>query len=190
MVKGKRISNDIQAAEKWCLDLRLEARNQGGHSSQPVLDNIHHRAHALVRISQLPFPLKTNEVTRAHFAGMAKIDTTGARADLAKVGEDDQQAIWRITAASPAWNSMLRTTCVATMPEGGHAPNALAQLATANLNCRVQPDETLQRVMGVLKKALQDDQVVLSITNKQDHSPGSPLKPEVRRAMFRVTDRT
>jgi acetylornithine deacetylase/succinyl-diaminopimelate desuccinylase-like protein len=120
-----------------------------------VPDNIHHLANALVRTSQLPFPLKTNEVTRAHFAGMAKIDTMGARADLAKVGEDDQQAMRRITAASPAWNSMLRTTCVvATMPESGHAPNALPQLATANVNCRVQPDETLEPVMGALKKAV------------------------------------
>ena len=80
MVNGKRISNEIQAAEKWYLDLRLEVRNKGGHSSLPVPDNaIYHLAGALVRLSQFSFPLKTNEVTRAYFDGMAKIDTTGAR---------------------------------------------------------------------------------------------------------------
>ena len=77
MVNGKRVSNDIQAAEKWYLDLRLEVRNKGGHSSLPVPDNaIYRLAGALVRLSQFGFPLKTNEVTRAYFAGMARINTT------------------------------------------------------------------------------------------------------------------
>ncbi len=145
MVKGKRLSNDMQAAEKWYLDLRLEVRNKGGHSSQPVPDNaIYHLAGALVRLSQFGFPLKTNEVTRAYLTGMAKLDTTGANADLAKTAQNDQEAMKRIAQASPAWNSMLRTTCVATLLEGGHAHNALPQLAAANINCRVQPDDSLQ----------------------------------------------
>src|SRR5579871_5069043 len=116
MVKGQRLSNDMQAAEKWYLDLRLEVRNKGGHSSQPVPDNaIYHLAGALVRLSQFGFPMKTNEVTKAYFAGMAKLDTTGAKADLAKVAEGDPEAMKRIAQMSPAWNSMLRTTCVATL---------------------------------------------------------------------------
>ena len=83
MVDGKRISNDMQAAEKWYLDVRLEVRNKGGHSSLPVPDNaIYHLAGALVRLSQFAFPMKVNDVTRAYFAGMAKIDTTGVKADL------------------------------------------------------------------------------------------------------------
>lgn len=189
MVKGTRISNDMQAAEKWYLDLRLEVRNKGGHSSQPVADNaIYHLAGALVRISQFGFPLKTNEVTRAHFAGMAKLDTTGESADLAKVAEGDQEAMKRIAAASPAWNSMLRTTCVATMLEGGHATNALPQLAAANVNCRVQPDDSLEYVLATLKSVIADDQVVVSITTKEQNSPGSPLRPEIVRAMSRITD--
>jgi acetylornithine deacetylase/succinyl-diaminopimelate desuccinylase-like protein len=189
MVKGNRISNDMQAAEKWYLDLRLEVRNKGGHSSQPVADNaIYHLAGALVRISQFGFPLKTNEVTRAHFAGMAKLDTTGKSADLAKVAENDQEAMKRIAAASPAWNSMLRTTCVATMLEGGHAHNALPQLAAANVNCRVQPDDSLDYVLATLKSVISDAQVVVSVTNKEQNSPGSPLRPEIVRAMSRITD--
>jgi len=189
MVAGKRISNQIQAAEKWYLDLRLEVRNKGGHSSLPVADNaIYHLAGALLHLSQFGFPLKTNEVTRAYFAGMAKLDTTGASADLAKVAEGDPHAMQRIAATSPAWNSMLRTTCVATMLEGGHARNALPQLAAANVNCRVQPDDSLDYVIGALKKVIADDQVVISVTNQEENAPNSPLRPDLIHAMSRLTD--
>ena len=189
MVNGQRVANDIQPAEKWYLDLRLEVRNKGGHSSLPVPDNaIYHLANALVRLSQFGFPLKTNEATRAYFAGMAKIDTTPARADLAKVEAGDPAAMRRIADASPAWNSMLRTTCVATMLEGGHAVNALPQLAAANVNCRVLPGDSLQYVMDTLKKVIADDQVVVSIANQEENSPSSPLRPDLVGAMSRVTD--
>ena len=168
MVAGQRVSNEIQAAEKWYLDLRFEVRNKGGHSSVPVPDNaIYHLAGALTRLSEFGFPMKTNEVTRAYFAGMAKIDTTGHKADLAKVAEGDKEAMKRIAKSSPAWNSMLRTTCVATMLEGGHARNALPQLAAANVNCRVQPDEPLHYVTDTLKKVVADDQVAISITKRR-----------------------
>ena len=189
MVSGKRISNSLQAAEKWYLDLRLEVRNKGGHSSVPVPDNaIYHLANALARLSQYSFPLKTNEVTKAYFGGMAKIDTTGTNADLAKVGQGDAEAMKRIAAASPAWNSMLRTTCVATMLEGGHARNALPQLATANVNCRVQGDESLESVMETLKKVIGDEQVLISVANAEENSPGSQLRPDLMRALARISD--
>jgi len=189
MVNGQRVSNEIQAAEKWYLDLRLEVRNKGGHSSLPVPDNaIYRLANALVRLSQFGFPLKTNEASRAYFTGMAKIDTTPFRADLAKVAANDLPAMRRIAAASPAWNSMLRTTCVATMLEGGHAPNALPQLAAANVNCRVLPDDSLQYVMDTLRKVIADGQVAVSITNQEENSPSSPLRPDLVSAITRVTD--
>ena len=189
MVNGKRISNDMQAGEKWYLDLRLEVHNKGGHSSQPVPDNaIYHLANALVRVSQVGFPLKTNEITRAYFGGMAKIDTTGMKADLEKAAEGDPAAMERIARTSPAWNSMLRTTCVATMLEGGHARNALPQLAAANVNCRVLPDDSLDFVTGTLKKAIADDQVAISVTNQEEQAPASPLRPDIMRAMARITD--
>ena len=189
MVQGKRISNDIQPAEKWYLDVRLEVRNKGGHSSVPVADNaIYHLAGALVRLSQFTFPLKTNEVTRAYFAGMAKIDTTGANGDLAKVAAGDEEAMKRIAAQSPSWNSMLRTTCVATMLEGGHAPNALPQLAAANVNCRVQPDDAPEYVLSTLKKVVADDQVAVSVTNQEENSPASPLRKDILQSMARISD--
>jgi len=189
MVRGKRISNNMQAAEKWYLDLRLEVHNKGGHSSLPVPDNaIYHLANALVHISQLSFPLKTNEVTRAYFSGMAKIDSNNIKADLAKAGQNDPEALKRVAAASPVWNSMLRTTCVATLLEGGHATNALPQLAAANVNCRIQPDDSLEYVMSALKKAINDDQVMISVANQEANSPSSSLRPDLMRAMFRLTD--
>jgi acetylornithine deacetylase/succinyl-diaminopimelate desuccinylase-like protein len=189
MVQGKRISNDVQSAEKWYLDVRLEVRNKGGHSSVPVPDNaIYHLAAALVRLSQFGFPMKTNETTRAYFAGMAKIDTTGAAADLAKAAAGDQTAMQKIAATSPLWNSMLRTTCVATMLEGGHAVNALPQLAAANVNCRVQPDDTLDYVLNTLTKTIADDQVKVSVTNQEENSPASPLRPDIMRAVERISD--
>jgi len=186
---GKRISNDLQAAEKWYLDLRLEVRNKGGHSSMPVPDNaIYHLAHALTRIAETNFPLKTNEVTRAYFGGLAKLDNTALKADLAKTAAGDTAAMQRVAASSPAWNSMLRTTCVATMLEGGHARNALPQLAAANINCRVHPDDSLEFVMSTLKSAIADDAVKITVANQEEKAPASPLRPDIMRAMSRITD--
>jgi acetylornithine deacetylase/succinyl-diaminopimelate desuccinylase-like protein len=189
MVNGKRVSNEIQAAEKWYMDVRLEVRNKGGHSSLPTPDNaIYRLAAALVRIGQLSFPLKTSDVTRAYFGGMAKIDTSASKADMGKAAAKDPEALKRLAAASPVWNSMLRTTCVATMLEGGHAVNALPQLAAANINCRVQPDDSPAYVIAALKKAIADDQVMFSIKEQDDNSPASTLRPDILNAMTRLTD--
>jgi acetylornithine deacetylase/succinyl-diaminopimelate desuccinylase-like protein len=189
MVDGQRISNNLQAAEKWYLDLRLEVRNKGGHSSRPVPDNaIYHLANALVRISQVEFPLKINAITQAYFEGMAKIDTSAMKADLGKAAQGDTAAMERVARSSPSWNSMLRTTCVATMLEGGHAVNALPQLAAANVNCRVLPSDSLEYVMETLKKAIGDEQVKMSVTTAEEKAPPSPLRPDLMRAMVRITD--
>src|SRR6476661_3366812 len=86
---GKKLSNDVQVSEKYVLNYRLEVRNKGGHSSMPVADNaIYHLAGALDRISRFVFPLKTNDVTRAYFGAIAKIETGAIRKDLAKVAEN------------------------------------------------------------------------------------------------------
>jgi acetylornithine deacetylase/succinyl-diaminopimelate desuccinylase-like protein len=189
MVQGRRLSNDMQAAEKWYVDLRLEVHNKGGHSSQPVPDNaIYHLAGALVRLSQFGFPMRTNEVTQAYFTGLAKLEKTGAGADLAKVASGDQEAMRRVAASSPALNSTLRTTCVATMLEGGHAVNALPQLAAANVNCRVMPDDSLDYVIGTLKNVIADDQIEIKVTNAEADSPGSPLRPDLLHAMAKISD--
>src|SRR5713226_4626330 len=130
---GKRISNDLQVSEKYVANFRLEVRNKGGHSSMPVADNaIYRLAAALQRLSNFGFPLKTNEVTAEYFQQMAKIETGSMREDLAKAGQGSQEAMQRLAVATPAWNASLRTTCVATLLEGGHAMNALPQLAAAS----------------------------------------------------------
>jgi acetylornithine deacetylase/succinyl-diaminopimelate desuccinylase-like protein len=189
IINGKRVSNDIQAAEKWYVDFRLEVRNKGGHSSQPVPDNaIYHLAGALVKLSGFGFPMKLNEVTRSYFTGMAKLETGRRQADLEGAAAGSQDAMQRLATQSPLWNSMLRTTCVATQLEGGHARNALPQLAAANVNCRVFPDDSLDYVMTTLKRVIDDDRVVVKVDDQEANSGPSPLRPDIIRSMNRVTD--
>src|SRR6266851_1403943 len=145
--KGKKISNDVQVSEKYIINFRVEVRNKGGHSSLPVADNaIYRLAAGLQRLSNFAFPLKTNEVTAAYFQQMAKIETGPMKEALARASTGSQEAMQRIAAASPAWNATLRTTCVATLLEGGHALNALPQLAAATVNCRVLPEDAVAYV--------------------------------------------
>src|SRR5438309_2727477 len=114
-VAGRRISNDVQLSEKYVINYRLEVTNKGGHSSLPVPDNaIYHLAGALDKLSRFGFPLKTNEVTKAYFQAMSKIETGPIANELAQTAAGSQDAMQRVAAASPAWNSTLRTTCVAT----------------------------------------------------------------------------
>ena len=101
--------------------------------------------------------MQLNEVTRAYFGQMAKIEKGSMAADLAQVAQGSQDAMQRVASQSPGMNSMLRTTCVATELEGGHAPNALPQLAAANVNCRIFPDDTVANVLATLKKVVADD---------------------------------
>ena len=189
--KGKKLSNDLQVSEKYVLNFRFEVRNKGGHSSLPVRDNaIYHLAGALQRLADFGFPLKTNEVTAAYFDEMSKIETGAIKEDLAKVATGDQQAMERVAAASPAWNATLRTTCVATMLEGGHAINALPQLAAATVNCRVLPEDTPEYVLNTLEKVVADAQVsVKPLNTDTSKAPASPLRPDVLHAVREVTDR-
>ena len=189
IVDGKRVANDIGLAEKTYADFRFEVHNKGGHSSRPVPDNaIYHLAGALERLSNFGFPMQLNDVTRAYFAQMAKIEKGPMAADLAAVAQGSQQAMERVAAKSPGMNSMLRTTCVATQLEGGHAPNALPQLAAANINCRIFPDDTVEYVLGTLKKVVADDQVLVSIKMNEGKAPPSPMRPDVMTAFAQVTD--
>ena len=186
---GKRISNDVQVSEKYVINFRLEVHNKGGHSSMPVPDNaIYHLAGALERLSHFGFPLKTNDVTRAYFTQMAKIDKSPNAGDLAKVAGGSEDAMKRVAAASSAWNSMLRTTCVATQLEGGHARNALPQLAAATVNCRVLPEDAVEYVQTTLGKVFADDKVSIQILGEVAKGPASPLNPALMRTIASVTD--
>lgn len=185
---GKRISNDLQVSEKYVLNFRFEVRNKGGHSSIPVHDNaIYHLAGALQRLSAYEFPLKTNEVTSAYFAEMAKIEPGALHEDLAKAARGDEEAMKRVAAASPAWNATLRTTCVATQLEGGHALNALPQLAAASVNCRVLPEDSAEYVQGTLQKIAADEQVSITSFGEMTKGPASPMRPDVLKAVSETT---
>jgi acetylornithine deacetylase/succinyl-diaminopimelate desuccinylase-like protein len=185
---GKKISNDLQVSEKYVVNYRLEVRNKGGHSSMPVADNaIYHLAGALERLSKFGFPLKTNEVTAAYFKQMATIETRPIKADLAKIAGGSQEAMERVAAASPAWNATLRTTCVATQLEGGHAVNALPQLAAATVNCRVLPEDSEEYVLSTLQKVMADDQVSFKPLGARTKGPASAMRPDVMEAVSDVT---
>ena len=189
MAGGKKISNDLQVSEKYVVNFRLEVRNRGGHSSIPVADNaIYHLAGALERLSKFAFPLKTNEVTRGYFQQMSKIETGAIKNDLAKVADGSVDAMQRVAAAAPSWNATLRTTCVATQLEGGHAMNALPQLAAATVNCRVLPEDSVEYVQSTLQKVFADDQVNVKIAGEVAKGPASPMRPDILKAVNRVTD--
>jgi acetylornithine deacetylase/succinyl-diaminopimelate desuccinylase-like protein len=119
---------------------------------------------------------------------MAKIEKGPLAADLAKVAEGSEEAMRRVAAASPPMNAAMRTTCVATMLEGGHATNALPQLAAANVNCRVLPEDSVEDVLAALKKVVADDQVRVTVTTNEGRSPASPLRPDVLKAIARIGD--
>jgi acetylornithine deacetylase/succinyl-diaminopimelate desuccinylase-like protein len=189
-VQGKRLANDVQVSEKYVINYRLEVTNKGGHSSLPVADNaIYHLAGALGRLSTFAFPLKTNDVTRAYFRALSRIEEPSLRADLAKAADSDPAAMERLAKATTAWNATLRTTCVATQLEGGHAKNALPQLAAANVNCRVLPEDTPEYVTETLRKVFADDEVKVSIVGDVSRGPASPMRDDLMTAVSSLTDK-
>ena len=193
MVAGRKIANNIQVSEKSYADFKFEVRNKGGHSSVPVPDNaIYRLATALERLSRYSFPLKTDEVTRAYFREMAKVEEGPLKADLPKIADGSSDvahdAMQRAASASPRWNSMLRTTCVATELAGGHALNALPQLATANVNCRIFPGDSVESVQKALRQAVADEQVAIRVQGDVDVGPASPMRPDVLKAVARLSD--
>lgn len=187
---GKPHMATVQASEKYYVDWRVEVRNRGGHSSLPRPDNaIYQLAHALARLEQVHFPVQLNEVSRAFLLRHAQLEGRQRAADLRAVAEDqaDADAIARLS-QDPYLNAVLRTTCVATRLEGGHAPNALPQTAAANINCRVVPGMPLQQVRDTLIRAIADPEVSLQLTVSSPESPVSPLRPEVVGTLEKVVN--
>ena len=191
---GKRILAAIQAGEKVYVDFQFESLNPGGHSSVPTLDNaIYHLAGALARLQSFSFPLHLNEITRNYFGRTAALTSGQESADMKAVAKEppDTGAVRRLS-ENAYYNSLLHTTCVATMLSGGHAPNALPQTARANVNCRIFPGEDPQEILKTLERVANDPKVKISIVPQTDPSgkvvpvvpvPPSPLLPEVTRAM-------
>jgi acetylornithine deacetylase/succinyl-diaminopimelate desuccinylase-like protein len=187
---GRRVANRVQASEKVYVDYTLEATNKGGHSSQPQPENaIYDLADALARVGRYAFPAKLNEVTRAYFEKMAGLDAGPLAADFKAVAgpTPDAAALARLSAV-PLYNAMLRTTCVATMVSAGHAPNALPQRATANVNCRILPGEDPDAVAAELVRVVGNPRIAITAVDVARPSPPSPLTPEVMQAITRVTE--
>jgi acetylornithine deacetylase/succinyl-diaminopimelate desuccinylase-like protein len=189
--KGKYVANEIQASEKLYQDFRLEVTNSGGHSSMPVKDNaIYHLSEALARLAAFEFPVQLNDVTRAYFLRSADVESDPkVAADMRAVARPttDLAAAARLSAGLPYWNSMMRTTCVATLIGGGHAPNALPQLATANVNCRILPGVSPDSVKDQLVKIFADPKITVSFVNPAQPSKPSPLRPDLMAAMEALT---
>ena len=191
MRNGKYLTNEIQASEKVFQDFHLEVTNSGGHSSLPVKDNaIYHLSEGLARLAKFDFPVEMNEVTRGYFQRSADVQTDPkVAADMRAVARPttDLAAATRLSAALPYWSSMMRTTCVATLIGGGHAPNALPQLATANVNCRILPGVSPNSVRDQLVKILADPKVTVSFVAQAQPSKPSPLRPDLMTAMEALT---
>ena len=186
----KRLLAGLQASEKVYVDYQFESLNPGGHSSLPSPDNaIYHLSAALGRLQNFSFPVNVNEITRNYFHKTAAFSRGQTAEDMHAVVKNppDRAAAGRLS-QSPYYNSLLHTTCVATMLTGGHAPNALPQMARANVNCRIFPGEEPEAVRRTLEKVAADPKVAVTIVPYKDEKgsvipavsvPPSPLLPEV-----------
>jgi acetylornithine deacetylase/succinyl-diaminopimelate desuccinylase-like protein len=189
---GKPVTLQVQAGEKVYQDFTLETTNSGGHSSRPIKDNaIYHLAAGLSRISAWKFPITLNPVTRAYFEAQTKLRPSSA-ADIRAVLKNppDDAAAERLWAENASWNSMLRTTCVATMVNAGHAPNALPQRAQANVNCRILPGISIEAVRETLVKVVSDSAITIKpIGTPSPVSPPPTLTPQIMDPIRMLSDR-
>ena len=197
---GKPVNVDVEANEKLYADYELATTNPGGHSSLPTPDNaIYHVADALVRLQQTPFPFELNPVTRVYFERRAALETGQTAADMKAILQTppDAGAVARLS-ADARFNSLMRTTCVATMMEAGHAPNALPQLAKANVNCRILPGHSAEQIRLELVRIFADPKVrvryVDDARNVYDKTPEKnafpPILPpaEVLKPLAKIAD--
>jgi acetylornithine deacetylase/succinyl-diaminopimelate desuccinylase-like protein len=156
-----------------------------------VKDNaIYHLAGGLARLATFDFPVQLNEVTRAYFERSAAVQNDPKRAaDMRAVGRavPDAAAAARLSAAVPFYNSLMRTTCVATRLQGGHANNALPQMAGANVNCRILPGVSPTSVRDKLVEVLADPQIKVTFVGQANPSKPSPLRPDVMNAVESLT---
>src|SRR6266852_3803636 len=191
---GKKIYGAIQASEKVYVDFQLEAKNPGGHSSRPSRENaIYQLAAALSKLEKFSFPVELNEITRSMLEKTAEIEGGPLAADMkaATQPHPDEAAIRRLSEA-PFYNAILRTTCVATMLSGGHAPNALPKTARANVNCRILPGMDPNKIKQTLVTVIGDPKINVTFVEQHDADgnlippglvPPSPLRPDVMNAV-------
>jgi acetylornithine deacetylase/succinyl-diaminopimelate desuccinylase-like protein len=189
---GSHRSFSLQASEKMYTTFHMTTTNPGGHSSVPRPDNaIYDLARALTRIQAHTFPVQLDEVTRGYFRAMADTREGQDALDMRAVARDggaDADAAGRVSAESPYHNSVLRTTCVATRLEAGHADNALPRSATATVNCRIFPGVTAASVQAKLQEVVGNPGVTFTLVNTPTRSPASPLREDVMAPLRDLVD--
>ncbi len=199
-VKGRPVAVEVEAAEKLYADYQLTALNPGGHSSLPVPDNaIYHIADALSRLERAPFPFELNAVTRVYLERRAPLETPAMAAAIrgALQTPPDAKSVAALS-ADARYNSTVRTTCVATRLNAGHANNALPQTAQANVNCRILPGHSPEEVRQSLIRIFADPKIVVrhmdDAGNLSDRAPDKkgfdPIAPPpfILKALETVSD--
>lgn len=185
LLNGKPVSNSVQTSEKVSQSFQLEVKNPGGHSALPSKDNAVYRlADGLAKLARFDFPVQLNDTTREFFRRSADVVEPALGSDMRAVTAalPDAAALARLS-NSPRYNAQLRTTCVATMLSGGHAANALPQVARATVNCRILPGEPVDEVHKTLQRVLADEQIAVTPIGSAVLSPASPLNPQIMRAI-------
>jgi len=175
---GKAVVADVEATEKVYADFQVTALNPGGHSSRPRPDNaIYELTAALNKLAAYSFPFELNGVTRAYFTALEKQEPAQTAADIRAIlaTSPDAAAAARLS-AEPGFNSNFRTTCVATRLAAGHANNALAQTAQANVNCRIFPGHSPEQIRQQLTELFGDAK--LSVKYVSDAGVVSDTAPD------------
>ncbi len=190
---GLPIYLGIGVGEKSPRNFTIEATNPGGHSSTPVRENaIYQLAEGLLRLRDLRFPVHLNPVTRAYFQKMAALQHGELGSAMRAIAADpNNTSAEAIVSADRAYNSMLRTTCVATLLTAGHAINSLPQRATASVNCRIIPGETAEDVQAALERTVAG--LGLKVTrlaaNERTLAVPPPLDPKIVGPMEKIAAR-
>jgi len=187
---GRRRAHTVQASEKTYVSYELLVTNSGGHSSLPRKDNaITQLASALTRVAAHTFPVRLNEVTRVFFERTAMTETPEiARAMRTVAANRSDAQAEALLSDLPEYDARLRTTCVATRIEGGHADNALPQRARAVINCRLVPGDAPAAIEAALRRLVDDPGVGLRPLWDAQAAPPSPLAAEVLRPIEEITE--
>jgi acetylornithine deacetylase/succinyl-diaminopimelate desuccinylase-like protein len=187
---GKAVALQIQAGEKVYQDFTLEATDVGGHSSRPTKNNpIVRLSAALARLGAYDFPIDVNPVVRGYFEAETKLVAPDIAADMRGVLKNppDEAAVERLWAANPGWNGAIRTTCVVTQINGGHAPNALPQHVQANVNCRILPRVPIDAVQKQIVSVVNDSRIKVSpVGEAAIQAPLPPLSEAIMAPVRKV----
>jgi acetylornithine deacetylase/succinyl-diaminopimelate desuccinylase-like protein len=187
---GKPVSFGIQTGEKVYQDFKLVTTSPGGHSARPTEDNaIDRLAAALVRVGSYKFPVNLTPVSKEFFRRSAALYPGQTGADMAAIGSGkaDDATFERIGKVNRLWNAFLRTTCISTRIDGGHAKNAQPQHAEANINCRIMPGEPVESIQRKLEELVADPNVTLSMSDVPGpQSPAPPLTPQILQPVEKI----